>query len=96
LTAIWSSPNFLDAANVLSHILQRHLFLLQPALNGGLAARWVGNNRMSSMSSVNTRKPSAADRLEVFTRGRGGETSSPCGRVKVAKAGGVLIDVESE
>ena len=44
------------------------------------------------MSSVNTRKSSAADRLEVFTRGRDGSTKSTGGRVKVAKAGSVLIE----
>jgi hypothetical protein len=44
------------------------------------------------MSSVNTRKSSAADRLKVFTRGRDGSTKSTGGRVKVAKAGSVLIE----
>ena len=44
------------------------------------------------MSSVNTRKSSAADRLEVFTRGQDGSTKVTGGRVKVAKAGNALIE----
>jgi len=44
------------------------------------------------MSSVNTRKSSAADRFEVLTRGQGGSTKSTGGHVKVAKAGNVLIE----